>query len=67
MLIAKLKNKIHISLRLSEKFPQNEQKRLKNRRFFIFQVHFFVFSSTLFSLFYLNNHTYHILTLTDLH
>ncbi len=27
MLIAKLKNKIHISLRLSEKFPQNEQKK----------------------------------------
>ncbi len=66
MLIAKLKNKIHISLRLSEKFPPNEQKRLKNRRFFIFQVHFF-FSSILFSFFYLNNHTYHILTLTDLH
>ena len=43
MLIAKLKNKIHISLRLSEKFPQNEQKRLKNRRFFIFQVHFLSF------------------------
>lgn len=43
MLIAKLKNKIHISLRLSEKFPPNEQKRLKNRRFFIFQVHFCLF------------------------
>ena len=43
MLIEKLKNKIHISIRLSEKFPQNEKKRLKNRRFFIFQVHFLSF------------------------
>ncbi len=66
MLIAKLKNKIHISLRLSEKFPQNEQKRLKNRRFFIFQVHFLSFRR-FYSPFFLNNHTYHILTLTDLH
>ena len=66
MLIAKLKNKIHISLRLSEKFPPNEQKRLKNRRFFIFQVHFCLFVDFIL-LFYLNNHTHHILTLTDLH
>lgn len=56
MLIAKLKNKIHISLRLSEKFPPNEQKRPKNRRFFIFQVHFCLFVD--FILLFLSKQSY---------